>query len=216
MTLDELLQRACVWRARSGPPPVAGLASGYAALDDMLPGGGWPRSGLTEILSSATGIGALRLVLPALARLSHEGRWIIWVAPPHVPYSPALLGHGLDLARVLVVDLPEDSTSTRSQALWAYEQALRFGDCGAALLWLDALSNLRLRRLQIAAEAGSTWGLVFRPAHRAAQPSPAPLRLEIEALADPLPGAVANATTLRVKLHKARGAQGGLHCQLEL
>ena len=216
MTLDELLQRACVWRAQSGAPVAAGLSSGYAALDAILPGGGWPRSGLTEILSSDAGIGAIRLVLPALARLSHEGRWIIWVAPPHVPYSPALLGHGLDLTRVLVVDLPEDDVSARTQALWAYEQALRFGDCGAALLWLDTLSNLRLRRLQIAAEAGSTWGLVFRPARRANQPSPAPLRLEIETLRDPLPGAVASPAALRVNLRKTRGAQTGQHCQLEL
>ncbi len=216
MTLDELLQRACVWRAQSGAPVAAGLSSGYTALDALLPGGGWPRSGLTEILSSDAGIGAIRLVLPALARLSHAGRWIIWVAPPHVPYSPALLGHGLDLTRVLVVDLPEDDVSARTQALWAYEQALRFGDCGAALLWLDALSNLRLRRLQIAAEAGSTWGLVFRPARRANQPSPAPLRLEIETLRDPLPGAVASPAALRVNLRKARGTQTGQHCQLEL
>ena len=216
MSLDELLRRACVWRARSVAPAAAGMSSGHAALDALLPGGGWPRRGLTEILSSDTGIGALRLVLPALARLSHEGRWIIWVAPPHVPYSPALSGHGLDLTRVLVVELPADDASTRVQAIWAYEQALRFDDCGAALLWLDTLSNLRLRRLQLAAEAGSTWGLVFRPAQRASQPSPAPLRLEIEALAESLPGVLSRTTSVRVKLRKARGAQTGMHCQLEL
>lgn len=217
MTLDELLQRACVWRAGAGTPLArAGLASGYSALDDILPGGGWPRDGLTEILSAATGIGALRLVLPALARLSREGRWIIWVAPPHVPYSPALHGYGLDLTRVLVVDLPEDDASTRSQTLWAYEQALRFGDCGAALLWQDTISNLRLRRLQFAAATSSTWGLVFRPARCASQPSPAPLRLEIEALTDPLSDVLATASSLRVSLRKARGAQAGLHCQLKL
>jgi protein ImuA len=216
MTLDELLQRAWVWRAGVGTPPVrTGLASGYAALDGILPGGGWPRSGLTEILSSATGIGALRLVLPALAKLSREGRWIIWVAPPHVPYSPALHGHGLDLTRVLVVELPEDQASTRVQTLWAYEQALRFSDCGAALLWQDTISNLRLRRLQVAAAASSTWGLVFRPASCSAQPSPAPLRLEIEALSA-LSGSLASASSLRVSLRKARGARSGLQCQLEL
>ena len=213
MTLDELLQRACVWRAGAGTPPVrAGLASGFSALDNILPGCGWPRSGLTEILSAATGIGALRLVLPALAKLSREGRWIIWVAPPYVPYSPALHSYGIDLTRVLVVDLPEDEASARTQTLWAYEQALRFDDCGAALLWQDRISNLRLRRLQSAAQTSSTWGLVFRPASCVSQPSPAPLRLEIEAL----PGVLASASLLRVSVRKARGAQAGLQCQLEL
>ena len=213
MTLEELLQRACVWRAGAGMPPVrAGLASGFSPLDNILPGGGWPRSGLTEILSATTGIGALRLVLPALAKLSREGRWIIWVAPPYVPYSPALHSYGLDLTRVLVVDLPEDEASARTQTLWAYEQALRFDDCGAALLWQDRISNLRLHRLQSAAQTSSTWGLVFRPASCVSQPSPAPLRLEIEAL----PGVLASASLLRVSVRKARGAQAGLHCQLEL
>lgn len=119
MTPNELLQGAWVWRACSGASVAAGLASGYAALDPILRGGGWPRSGLTEVLSADTGIGALRLVLPALAGFIHEGRWIIWVAPPHVPYSPALLGHGLDLTRVLMVDLRDDDASARAQALWA-------------------------------------------------------------------------------------------------
>lgn len=214
MTLDELLQRACVWRA--GTPAAAGVPSGFAALDAILPGGGWPQGGLTEILSASTGIGALRLVLPALARLSREGRWIIWVAPPHVPYSPALHGHGLDLSRVLVVDLPDEEASTRLQTLWAYEQALRFGDCGAALLWLDAVSNLRLRRLQVAAQAGATWGLIFRALNYAAQPSPAPLRLELEALPELFAQTAVEAAPLRVTLRKARGTHAGRHCQLEL
>ena len=84
------------------------------------------------------------------------------------------------------------------------------------MLLLDALSNLRLRRLQLAAETGLTWGVVFRPAQRASQPSPAPLRLEIEALAEPLPGAPGRLPGVRVKLRKARGARTGLHCQLQL
>ena len=211
MSLEELLQRARVWRAGKAAPG-AGRPSGFAALDAILPGGGWPASGLTEILAAGTGIGALRLVLPALARLSHEGRWIIWVAPPHIPYSPALSGHGLDLARVLVVDFPEGEGET--QALWAYEQALRFDACGAALLWTGKLPALRLRRLQLAAESGATWGLLFRPAACAEQPSPAPLRLDLEALA-PAP-AEAPVSALQVRLRKARGIHAGQQCRLEI
>ena len=211
MSLEELLQRARVWRAGRTAPGV-GLPTGFAALDAILPGGGWPTSGLTEILSADAGIGALRLVLPALARLSHEGRWIIWVAPPHIPYSPALSGHGLDLARVLVVDFPAGEDPT--QALWAFEQALRFEACGAALLWADALPALRLRRLQLAAEGGATWGLLFRPADCAAQASPAPLRLELEAI--PAPPDAPAVAALRVGLRKARGVHAGQSCRLEI
>lgn len=211
MNLDELLQRADIWRAGE-LPAGAGLASGFPALDAILPGGGWPGQGLTEILAADAGIGALRLVLPALAMLSRAGRWIIWVAPPYVPYPPALDRHGLDLDRVLVVDLP---SAPPDEALWACEQALRFADCGAALLWQDALPTLRLRRLQLAAEAGGSWGLLFRPERCAALPSPAPLRL----LLRPRPATVAGTGTqsgLQVILHKARGGTAGVSCELAI
>ncbi len=189
MSLEDLLQRAQVWRAGRAAPGV-GLASGFAALDAILPGGGWPTRGLTEILATGSGIGALRLVLPALARLSREGRWIIWVAPPHIPYSPALSGHGLDLSRVLVVDFPEDERNAAAQSLWAYEQALRFDACGAALLWVDRLPQLRLRRLQLAAESGATWGLLFRPAACAAQASPATMEKNSRPLSEQIGGSL--------------------------
>jgi len=208
------MQRAGLWRAGE-LPAVAGLATSHAALDGLLPGGGWPRSGLTEILSAEAGIGALRLVLPALARLSGEDCWIIWVSPPHVPYSPALSAHGVDLARMLIVDWPDEPGAAKAQALWAYEQALRFTDCAAALLWLEHASHLELRRLQLAAESGGTWGIVFRPERYAAQASPAPCRLRLE----PAPGAVSATgphSRVQVTLLKARGGQPGARCVVQL
>ena len=64
-----------------------GLASGYAELDRHLPGGGWPRHTLTEILVEHYGIGELEILMPALAHLSAEDPatphlepgWIAWV-----------------------------------------------------------------------------------------------------------------------------------------
>jgi len=214
MNPEELMRRAGVWRAGELSAAV-GLPSGFAALDALLPGGGWPRAGLTEILSSATGIGALSLVLPALARLSAAGHWIVWVAPPHVPYSPALRAHGIELARMLVVELPEQSAAgdAGEQVLWAYEQALRFNDCAAALLWLERASRLALRRLQLAAEAGRTWGIVFRPRQYVDEASPAPFRLVLEAAEATARG---DQDRLRVTLHKARGGRGGGQCELAL
>ena len=213
MTLDELFRRASIWRA-GDLPAAAGLASGFPALDAILPGGGWPRTGLTEILAATAGIGALRLVLPVLATLSRAGRWIIWVALPHIPYSPALDHYGLDLNRVLIVDLPDHPVSAKAEALWVYEQALRFGDCGAALLWLDEIASLHLRRLQLAAETGATWGLLFRAERHVAEPSPAPLRLTLRA--QPEAVKAGERPALQVRLHKARGAHAGMSCLLTL
>ncbi len=192
MSLPELLARGEVWRGRPPAPPARDvLPSGHGALDAALPGGGWPRHGLTEILVSEAGVGALRLVVPALARLSREEGWLAWVAPPYIPYAPALAGVGVDVSRVLLVH-----PRRRDDGLWVVEQALRAGTCAAVLAWLPAaVPPLALRRLHLAAQAGRCPGFLFRPRQAAADASPAPLRLQVT------PGA----GRLQVQVLKRRG-----------
>ena len=80
-----------VWRAgRHDPPAPAGESSGFAALDAVLPGSGWPAGCLTELLCREAGIGELRLLVPLLQRLTQQRRFVILLAPPHIPYAPAL------------------------------------------------------------------------------------------------------------------------------
>ena len=210
MNFEELIRRAGVWRAGELSPRSV-RASGHAALDAMLPGGGWPCSGLTEILSPAAARGALHAVLPALATITREERWVVWINPPHAPYAPVLDAHGVDLSRVLVVELPEAAAERDGEALWACEQALRFDGCGAALAWLDEASMLALRRLQLAAEAGATWGVLFRPPARARQASPAPLRVALEV--SPAAGD-GSPRPLELTVLKARGGRSGARCRI--
>src|SRR5437762_12848236 len=101
--LEEILQRhpclsRSVWRGGALSLAAPAVASGFAELDRELPGGGWPAGALTEILGRREGIGELELVLPALAALSWAGKRIVWLAPPHLPYAPALAAAGVDLA----------------------------------------------------------------------------------------------------------------------
>src|SRR6478609_5334988 len=88
--LAGVLSHPAIWRGADCAPEPAALPTGHGALDRALPGGGWPQGGLTEMLLAQEGIGELRLMLPALARLTHEGRAVVWIAPPHRPYAPAL------------------------------------------------------------------------------------------------------------------------------
>jgi len=176
-----LLQHPALWRgsdvARSGVP---GAPSGFATLDAELPGGGWPAGVLTEILPSHEGIGELRLLGPALAQLSLEGKTIAWIAPPHTPYAPALAAANIALPRLLIVRTRNDR-----DALWATEQALRAKACGAVLLWCPmskAADYAALRRLQIAAEGNRGPAFVFRPAQAADSASPAALRLRLDSM----------------------------------
>lgn len=192
MSLPELLARGELWRGRPPAPPREGcLPTGFEALDRGLPGGGWPRQGLVEILVAEEGVGALRLVVPALASLSREDGWLAWVAPPYIPYAPALAAAGVDLSRILLVH-PRRGDDT----LWVVEQALRAGTCAAVLAWLPvSVPPLALRRLHLAAGSAGCPAFLFRPRRAAASPSPALLRLAVEP----------EAGGLRARLLKARG-----------
>jgi len=183
--LDELLRSGPIWRGRSSHPATATLATGLVELDQALPGGGWPLGALIEIMLERHGLGELKLLMPALARLSREAthhsnpqpRWIVWVAPPFVPYAPALANYGLELNRQLWVHPQRSSTDGNSEVLWAMEQALRSGSSAAVLAWVERTDNTVLRRLQLAAEEGSSLAVLFRPSAAVQEASPAALRL---------------------------------------
>ena len=151
------------------------IPTGFAGLDAALPGGGWPRQGLIEILADEAGIGELGLVLPALAALTGAGKRAVWVAPPNLPYAPALAAAGVDLTALVVVDPP-----SRRDALWAAEQALRSGSCHALIAWLPKPRYAELQRLAVAAEASHAVAFLYRPLAAAADSSPACLRLALE------------------------------------
>ena len=188
--LTRLLEHPAIWRGRTAAQR-GGLPSGFDALDAYLPDHGWPRSGLIEILIARFGSGELALLLPALAALTRAAtaRWCVWVAPPLMPFAPALVARGLLLDRVAVVG--------GAQPLWAFEQTLGSGAADAALAWARRPRLRELRRLQLAAERGRTLGVLFRPRRAASETSVAVLRLALEPLA----------TGVRLTLLKGRSAR---------
>jgi len=176
LSFSALLDRPDIWRGdslnRAGGPVVS---CGFPALDAELPGRGWPAGALTEILPAHEGIGELRLLGPALAGLSRRGLRLAWIAPPHLPYAPALAAAGIDIARLVIV-----RTASRRETLWAAEQALASNACGAVLAWLPQAKYAELRRLQIAAEGGRAPAFLFKSPETAAESSPAALRIALE------------------------------------
>jgi len=210
MQLQELLAHPSVWRGRSRAA-VETLSTGFAALDAGLPGGGWPRHGLVEVLTPQPGIGELYLLLPVLASLSRAapGRWCTWVSPPHEPYAPALESHGVALDRMLVVRTHSAAAAAKTSQrrrgdgvhmdIWAHEQALRSGACGMVLAWLPRVSPRAIRRLQLAAEQGRALGVLFRSQQFAHLASPAMLRVALEPVKEP------GRHGARVTLLKSRG-----------
>lgn len=234
-SVEELLQRhgTQLWRARkgqndAGAATAAGLPTGYAALDRCLPGGGWPRQGLIEILSDQRGIGELRLLLPALAAFCHEA---------------GATGHPPDAARDAARDAAKDAACHAGSAMlphdrgsggwiawvspphrpyapalaawgidvarmlvvqaaaattWAMEQALRAEACSAVLGWADPRDLQSLRRLQLAAEASCSLAVLYRPLQAGLTPSPAVLRLALLG---------SSGDGLQVRIVKSRGGR---------
>ncbi|WP_426139399.1 translesion DNA synthesis-associated protein ImuA [Pseudomonas sp. DWP3-1-2] len=174
VSLDALLDERRVWKGRQTAPPINPQPTGHAALDAALPLGGWPASALSEILIPADGSGELRLLWPTLARLASKGERIVLVTPPFIPYPQAWEAAGVDLRWLAVIQASD------KDSLWAAEQCLRSGSCGAVVCWPRHAEDRTLRRLQVAAETGQTLAFACRPLQAAANPSPAALRIAIE------------------------------------
>jgi protein ImuA len=180
-----------IWRADEVVQAGAAstLPSGFAALDAVLPGGGWPQGQLVELLVDAPGQGELSLLAPALA-YSSGTRPLVWVLPcdpdhkaagstATLPYAPALQQAGVDLARTIFVQ-----PAGARESGWAFEQALRATHLGAVLGWLSAGSSAEaefraLRRLHLLAMQSRALVFVLRSTRAAALPSPAALRLQL-------------------------------------
>lgn len=199
--LDTLHARLAIWKAGQAPARLhSGLSTGFAELDALLTEEGWPQGALTELLVDDTGIGEFSLLLPALARLTAK-QGVLLVAPPFLPYAPALAQAGVDLERLLV--LPPCASR---EGLAAAEQALRSGACGAVLIWEGGLSGLpgqglpylTLKRLHLAAERGKAVAVLYRAQHHARQPSPAALRIRL----------AQSEQRLQLQLFKQRGMLG--------
>jgi hypothetical protein len=193
--IRSLLEHPGLWLGDgSGAASGQGVVTtGFASLDELLPGSGWPLGAVTEVLASREGVGELRLLVPVLADLSRRGRRIAWVNPPHVPYPPAFFASGIALSRVLLV-----RAESNRDRLWAVEQCLRSGACGAVLFWPEKCDTQSLRRLQLAAEKGRGLGFLFRSQGAAGSSSPAALRLRLA----PMSGGVV------VEVVKGRGGAG--------
>lgn len=164
---------AALWRGdRLGAPVAATLSSGFAALDAVLPGGGWPCHAVSEILAPQSGMLEWRLLGPLLRQVCAGGRSVVLVGPPRPPHPPGLRWEGISERQLVWVQ-----TETPAERLWATEQLVRANACGAVIAWLPQVRAEQVRRLQVLA-AGCT-GPVFlcRPASAAQESSAAPLRL---------------------------------------
>lgn len=153
------------------------ISTGFAALDSLLPHGGFENGTLVEWLADGAGCGAVTLSLSVAARALEEGGACVVIDPGQKFYPPAAAELGIPLERMIVV-----RPSGPRLTLWAWEQALRFRGVAVTLGEMGPLSDRPFRRLQLAAEAGGGLGFLVRPAACRAEPSWAAVRLGVSAL----------------------------------
>jgi protein ImuA len=169
-------------------------SSGFATLDEQLPGGGWPTRAVTEILQAQPSLCEWRLLGPCLRRLAEGGHPVVAVGPPKAPHAGGLQQHGLDTDRFAWID-----AETPAERLWATEQLVKSNPGGAVLAWLPQARAEQLRRLQVHASSCEALVFLFRPAAAQFEASPAPLRVLASLEGD---------WGLQVHLFKRKGAPG--------
>ena len=183
---------AAVWRGSElGSPVSAVVSSGWALLDQELPGGGWPCHALAEVLSPQPAVLEWRLLGPALRQVVAKGAQVVVVGPPRQPHLPGLVHEGLDPRQLVWIQ-----ADTPAERLWVTEQLIKSGSAGALVAWLPQARQAQIRRLQVCAQ--SCAGLVFlcRPEAAQHEASAAPLRVHAAYGLD---------WELRVQVFKRRG-----------
>ena len=182
-----------IWRASQLAHDMSTtVTSGYVALDQELPNGGWPLGQLIEILIMHAGAAELRLLLPTLKNLGK--RPIVLLAPPYIPNACAYQRDQSDAAKV--APLLWISGKKHTDHLWSAEQILRNGSCGALLFWQTQIKTEALRRLHLIAQKSQTLFFVIRPVQAAQSPSPAVLRIALSP----------KASGIQINILKRRGA----------
>jgi len=149
--------------------------TGIDGLDELLPCGGWPKGGLVELMVPDEYTDALSLLMPALVRLSRQGRWLAMVTPPHQARKRLFTNTDLNPLGVLQLN-PHPGRS----ALWTVESMLQSGNCSVVLAWPNCNTELMDRRLQKAATNGKALGILVRYEGLSTPPSGVDVRLKLE------------------------------------
>lgn len=159
---------------------AAVFSTGCAALDQLLPHRGLRLDAFTEWVAETESCGAATLALVAAASLLNSQATsgpLVVVDPEGTFYPPAAVALGVAAERVIWV-----RPRRHADTVWAIDQSLRCASVAA--VWASVRTRLDdrdARRFQLAAETGSTPGLLIRPPGVRGQPSFADARFHVAA-----------------------------------
>ncbi len=177
------------------------LQTGIREIDEGLLSGGIPMGGLVEWLSDRPGSGAEDLALRLAAAACRRGGAAVIVDGAGTFYPPVAFQRGIDPAQLLLV-----RPASRQDAIWAVYQSLADENVAAVFAAFPRVSDIAMRRFQLAAEKSGGLGLILRPEAARHSPCWAAVRLLVEPRPWPRPGdTLSEARRLRIHLLAARG-----------
>ena len=151
----------------AGRPDEERIASGCAVMDRYLPGGGYARGSILELLRSHSGSGITSIALMIARQAIEDGKYLVLVDPQRQFYPPALKSLGIPMERVIALQ-----PTNHADSIWGLAQVLRCTAVGAVIAEVGTLEDRVSRKLQLAAEQGGGLGVFIRDARAArAQPS---------------------------------------------
>jgi hypothetical protein len=194
--IDALRRQLDRWGRLAGAEDAPVFSCGVAGIDRLLPGGGLRHGmvvewvGKKERQSSRAAeqqrrngycSSALPLFCSSVATLAllgareacREGGELVVIDRQQTFYPPAAAAWGIDLERLIVVR-PHNARDE----MWAAVESLRSPAVAAMWTAIDRLDSRAFRRLQLAAQAGRTLGLIMRPPRARVEPSWADVTLE--------------------------------------
>ncbi len=196
-TLDQLLNRSDIWRGDSYRPTAHEIQNtGYAELNIALLNGGWPKGSLVEVCQKGLQWQEWLLFLPALSKVTG---YVVLLNPPAIPFGQAFIQAGIDLERILVVQI-----TNKADFLASFSELARTHNCEALLAWQQhyPFSYTELRKCLLATNEGTGLCVLFRPENTQQQSSPAVLRLHSQL----------TATHVQLNIFKQKGVlQAPLH-----
>src|ERR1700761_7307399 len=166
------------------------LPFGVEAIDNRLPGGGLLLGAVHEVAGGGQGAvdGAASALFAAGIAARTQGQ-VLWCVTRTDLFAPALFQAGLAPERVIYLETGDEKT-----VLACCEEGLRHGGLGAVVGEVSRFSSTASRRLQLAAEAHATLGVIVRRWRRQqdaadfGQPTAANTRWRVTALpSSPLP-----------------------------
>lgn len=141
--------------ASVGTAPRECIPFGVAALDGRLAGGGLASAALHEVSAARPALAetaaATLFVAGIAARLAVSGQPVLWVLTGFDLYAPGLEQVGLGPDRVVFVEAGKDV-----EVLAIMEDALRHGGLAAVVGEVRRADMTATRRLQLAAQDGTT------------------------------------------------------------